>query len=135
MNQTALLRTLRWLVAAAVIVVVGIAGWQLVVVGADDPRDLRYQAWKLGLYPLKLDAALNIMINDSHRDALVVGKTNEELDRRFGSVSPVPGNTYVKYCYENSPHRGTSVLFIRNSNWMVLMKDRIADGLVLAKGC
>jgi hypothetical protein len=27
------------------------------------------------------------------------------------------------------------LLFIRNSNWMVLMKDGVADGLVLAKGC
>ena len=135
MTQTTLLRTLRWLVAATVIIVVGVAGWQFVVVGADDPRDLRYQAWKVGLYPLRIDAALNAMINDSHRDSLVVGKTSEELDRRFGSVSPVPGNTYVKYCYENSPYRGTSVLFIRNSNWMVLMKDGVADGLLLAKGC
>jgi hypothetical protein len=135
MKQTALLRTLRWLVAATVIIVVVVAGWQFVVVGADDPRDLRYQGWKLGLYPLRIDAALNVMINDSHRDSLVVGKTSEELDRRFGSVSPVPGNTYVKNCYENSPYRGTSVLFIRNSNWMVLMKDGVADGLVLAKGC
>ena len=59
MKQTALLRTLRWLVAARVIIVLGAAGWQFVVVGADDPRDLRYQAWKLGLYPLRIDAALN----------------------------------------------------------------------------
>jgi len=135
MKQTALLRTLRWFVAATVIVVVGVAGWQFVVVGADDPRDLRYQAWKLGLYSLRTDAALNVMISDSHRDSLVVGKTREEIDRRFGSVSPVPGNTYVKHCYENSPYRGTSVLFIRNSNWMVRMKDGVAAGLVLAKGC
>jgi hypothetical protein len=135
MKQTGLLRTLRWLVAATVIIVVGVAGWQFVIVGADDPRDLRYQAWKLGLYPLRIDAALSVMINDSHRDSLVVGKTREELERRFGSVSPVPGNIYVKYCYENSPYRGTSALFIRNSNWMVLMKGGFANGLVLAKGC
>jgi hypothetical protein len=135
MKQTALLRTVRSLFAAAAIIVAGVAGWQFVIVGADDPRDLRYQAWKLGLYPLRIDAALNMMINDPHRNTLVVGKTNEELARRFGSVSPVPGNNYIKNCFENSPYRGSSVLFIRNSNWMVLMKDRVADGLVLAKGC
>ena len=92
MKQTALLRTLRWLAAAMLIIVVGVAGWQFVVAGADDPRDLRYQAWKLGLYPLRIDAAFNVMINDSHRDSLVVGTTSDELDRRHGSVSPVPSN-------------------------------------------
>jgi hypothetical protein len=133
--HTSFKRTLRWLVLAAVIALLGVAGWQVLVVGHDDPRDLRYQAWKIGLYPLEVDQALNMMIGDSDRDAIVIGKTKQQLDRKFGTLSPVPGNAYIKHCYENSPYRGSSVLFVRNSNWMVRMKDGIAESLVLAKGC
>lgn len=129
------LRSLRWFAAALIVTVLGLAGWQFLIVGPGDPRDLRYQAWKLGVYPLGIDDALDTMIEDPHRDSIVIGKTKEQLASRFGFVSSAPGNGYIKYCFDNSPYRGKSVLFIRNSNWMVLMKDGTADGLVRAKGC
>ena len=129
------LRYLKWSAAALIVVVLGLAGWPFLIIGPGDPRDLRYQAWKLGVYPLRIDDALDIMIGDPRRDSVVIGKTKEQLASRFGIVSSAPGNGYIKYCFDNSPYRGKSVLFIRKSNWMVLMKDGIADGLVLAKGC
>jgi hypothetical protein len=135
MTSTSVPRPLKSFAVALIVTVLGLAGWQFLIVGPDDPRDLRYQAWKLGVYPLRIDDALGLMTGDPHRDSLVIGKTKEQLVSRFGSVSPTPGNDYVKYCYDNSPYRGKSVLFIRNSNWMVLMKDSVADSLVLAKGC
>lgn len=125
----------KWLTAALILAALGIAGWQLLIVGPGDPRDLRYQAWKLGVYPLRIDDALDIMVGDPHRDTVVIGKTRDQLASRFGFVSSGPGDAYVKYCYDNSSYRGESVLFIRNSNWMVLMKNGVAAGLVLAKGC
>ena len=131
---TAVLRSLKWSAAALIVILLGLAGWQFLI-GPGDPRDLRYQAWKLGVYPLRIDDALNIMIGDPHRDSVVIGKSKEQLASRFGFVSSAPGNSYVKSCFDNSPYRGKSVLFIRKSNWMVLMKDGIADDLVLAKGC
>lgn len=112
-----------------------VAGWQILIVGSGDPRDLRYQAWKLGVYPLRIDDALGTMVGDPHRDSVVIGKTREQLVSKFGFVSSTPGNQYVKYCYDNSPYRGESVLFIRNSNWMVLMKKGVAAELLLTKGC
>ena len=75
------------------------------------------------------------MIGDPHRNDVVIGKTKEQLASRFGFVSSTPRNDYVKYCYDNSQYRAKPVLFIRNSNWMVLMNDGMAEGLVLAKGC
>jgi len=129
------LRSLKWFAAALIITALGLAGWQLLIVGPGDPRDLRYQAWKLGVYPLRIDDALDIMIRDPHRNSVVIGKTKDQLANRFGFVSSAQGNSYVRYCFDNSPYRGKSVLFIRNSNWMVLMNDGIADGLLLAKGC
>ena len=87
------------------------------------------------MYPLHIDYALETMIEDPHRNDIVIGKTKEQLASRFGFVSSTSGNDYVKYCYDNSQYRGRSALFIRNSKWMVLMSDGMADGLVLAKGC
>jgi hypothetical protein len=135
MIRRSLPRSPRSLVVALIVAALGVLAWQFLVVGPGDPRDLRYQAWKLCAYPLRIDDALGFMIRDPHRERVVIGKSREQLVRRFGFVSSTPGNAYVTYCYDNSPFRGESVLFIRNSNWMVLMKDGVADGLVLAKGC
>jgi hypothetical protein len=135
MTSRSVPRSLKWFAAALIVTVSGLAGWQFLIVGPGDPRDLRYEAWKLGVYPLRIDYAVGMMIEDPRRDSVVIGKTKEQLVSRFGFVSSTPGNDYVRYCYDNSPYRGKSLLFIRNSNWMVLMKDGVANGLVLAKGC
>jgi hypothetical protein len=82
------------------------------------------------------DAALGTIVGDPRRDTLVLGKTKEQLVSKFGYVTSIDeANGYLKSCYENSPYRGASVLVIRNSNWMVVMKDGQAIDLVLAKGC
>jgi len=135
MTNPSLLRSIKWFVAAVVATVFGLAGWQFLLVGSHDPRDLRYQGWKLGVYPLRIDDALETMIEDQQRDSLVIGKTKEQLASKFGFVSATPGNDYAKYCYNNSQYREKSVRFIRDSNWMVLMNEGKANGLVLAKGC
>lgn len=135
MTRPSVRRFLKWFIATLIVAVLGILAWQSLVVGPGDPRDLRYQAWKLGVYPFGIDDALGIMIRDPDRDSVVIGKTKEQLVRRFGFVSSTPGNDYIRYCFDNSPYRGKPVLFIRNSNWMVLMKDGVANYLVLAKGC
>ena len=127
--------SLKWFAAVVIVAISGLLGWQFLIVGPGDPKDLRYQAWKLGVYPLHVDDALGIMIEDPHRDSVVIGKTKAQIASRFGFVSSTPGNDYVRYCYDNSPYRSMPVLFIRRSDWMVLMKDGKADGLVLAKGC
>src|ERR1700751_3331194 len=72
------LRSLRWFAVALIVTVLGLAGWQFLIVGPGDPRDLRYQAWKLGVYPLRIDDALDTMIEDPHRDSIVIGKTKEQ---------------------------------------------------------
>jgi hypothetical protein len=135
MTNPSLLRSIKWFAAALIVTVFGLAGWEFLIVGPSDPRDLRYQGWKLGVYPLRIDDALKTMIEDPKRDSLVIGKTREQLANRFGFVSATPGNESVKYCSNNSQSREKPVLFIRDSNWMVLMNDGKADGLVLAKGC
>ena len=104
--------------------------------GPGEPKDLRYLGWKLGVYPQNVDEALDTMIADSHRDNLVLGKTKEQLIKRFGFVSSVSeADEYVNYCYDNSQYRGKPVLFLRKSHWMVSLENGRANILVLVKGC
>ena len=127
---------LRFIVDGILLVLLAVLGWESLYYGPYDHKDLRYQCWKLGLFPLKIDDALETMVVDPRRDTLVLGKTKEQLVREFGYVSSIgDSNSYMKYCYDNSPYPLGSVLVIRNSNWMVVMKDGQAINLVLAKGC
>ena len=120
----------------AVLIVTGLASWQALYHGPGDRKDLRYQMWKLGLYPMDLDQATSTMVGDIFPDRLVVGKTREELVRKFGYVTSLENSSdYIRYCYFNSPYFGTPVLILRRSNWMVLMKDGRAASLILVKGC
>lgn len=117
------------------LILLAFAGWEGLYYGPYEHKDLRYQCWKHGLYPLRIDGALETMVVDPRRDTLVLGKTKEQLESKFGYVSSIGANSYVNYCYNNSPYRGSSALIIRDSNWMVVMKDGRAINLVLAKGC
>ena len=121
--------------AGALPILLALAAWETFYYGPYEHKDLRDQSWKLGVYPLKIDGALETMVVDPHRDTLVLGKTKEQLESKFGYVSSIGNNSYVSHCYNNSSYRGTSALIIRDSNWMVVMKDGRAVKLVLAKGC
>ena len=127
---------LRFFLLVVLLVIVGIALWQVTYSSPGDRKDLRYQAWKLGLYPFDLDQATSTMTGDISPDRLVVGKTKEELIRKFGYVTPLEqASEYIKFCYTNSPYYGKQVLILRHSDWMVVMEDNHAVNLVLVKGC
>ena len=127
---------MRPLIATVLLIVTGLALWQTLYHGPGDRKDLRYQAWKIGLLPMDLDKATSTMVGDIHPDRLVVGKTKEELVKKFGYVTTLDNaSEYLKYCYFNSPYYGKQVLILRSSNWMVLMKNGRAADLILVKGC
>jgi len=118
--------------------IVALGGWWATYPGPDDPKGLMYVGWRLGLPTLDPDRALGTMVGDRHRDGLVIGKTREELVRRFGFVTSLdePSSQYVRFCYNNFDYyRVKQVLILRRSNWMVVMKDDRAVDLVLVKGC
>jgi hypothetical protein len=121
---------------SVVLIFLGVALWEALFHGPNDTKDLRYQGWRLGIYPFSLDQATSTMILDVHRDDLVIGKTRGELVKRFGYVISLDqASDYIKYCYSNSDYRGKQVLFLRKSNWQVVMKNGRAEELVLVKGC
>lgn len=116
--------------------IIALEVWLFLVPNKFDARGARYAGWRLGLPTLSAQEALSPMVNDRHREDLVVGKTKDELVARFGFVSSAAdANPNAKHCYQNSPWRGHNVLFLRQSDWMVVMKDGHAVELYLAKGC
>jgi hypothetical protein len=126
----------RLIVGTVLLVVVGLVCWQALYHSPGDRKDLRYQAWKLGIYQMDLDKATDTMVGDIYPDRLVIGKTEAEIAKRFGYVTALESaSEYVRYCYFNSPYYGKHVLILRQSNWMVLMKDGRAVDLILVKGC
>jgi hypothetical protein len=109
--------------------------WFAMYPDRDDPKNIHYVLWKWQLASFDRDRALGIMTHDS-ADSLVVGKAEEELRKRFGYLNSIEeADSYVRYCYFNSPWYGKNVKMLRNSNWMVVFKNGRAAELVLVKGC
>jgi hypothetical protein len=101
-----------------------------------DPKNIKYVLWKHGLYGMDLDTASQTMIGDAKREMLVLGKTKVELRGKFGYLSTLSeASPYLRGCYENSDWKGTDVLFIRKSPWMIVFSGDKATNLVLIKGC
>ncbi len=118
------------------LMIVAVVGWILLYPPPSDPKNIEYVLWKARLYPMNLDMATGTMVGDRSRDKLVVGKTEAELRSRFGYLLPLADTTdYNKMCYESSDWKGSKVLFIRDSQWMVVFHDDKATDLVLIKGC
>lgn len=72
-------------------VIIILVGSLLAFVGAwqaeypqGEAKNLRYILWKRGLFPMDLDRAAYTMIGDAERNKLVIGKTEEQLRKRFG---------------------------------------------------
>jgi hypothetical protein len=131
-----LVRVGKILGAIILLAIVILGCWWALYPGPDDPKGFMYIGWRLGLPTIDQDRALGTMVGDVHRETLVIGKTKEELIRKFGYVTSLSeASEYIKYCYNNSDYRGKQVLFLRRSNWQVVMKDGRAESIVLVKGC
>ena len=101
-----------------------------------DPKNIKYVLWKHGFYGMDLDTTSDTMIGDASREVLVVGKTKSKLREKFGYLSTLSeASPYLRGCYQNSDWKGTDVLFIRKSPWMVVFSGDKATKLVLIKGC
>lgn len=114
-----------------------------------DPRNIYYVLWKCGLNEsINLDSALVAMSHDAQAKSRVEGLTKDQLKARFGYLRTLGEVTpYYQACYltpgsitpQNvSPAdiaaKSEDVFFLRDSPWMVVMKNGRADGLVICKG-
>lgn len=150
MNSPIQNRWLRRVVLALFLLAVGVV---LVWLGAypdeGDPRNIRYVLWKHGLNKnMDLDNALFAMVRDVSRERQVQGLTNDQLKARFGYVRTLAEVTpYYRACYFSPgvfsqgdagraeiAAKSEDAFFLRDSPWMVVMKNGKAVDLVLCKG-
>lgn len=109
-----------------------------------DPKNIDYVLWKHGLNEnMNLDHAVGGMTHDTWAVRLVSGLTVDQLRSRFGFVRTLKeARPYDQLCYtqpsaigQNGVHvESKDVLFLRNSDWMVILDQGKAVGLVLCKG-
>jgi hypothetical protein len=110
--------------------------WEATYPGIDDPKNIHYLLWKSGFASIDLDRALGTMTHDAHSESLVLGKSEDELRKRFGYLRSLDeASSYLRNCYQGSYWNGQRVMFLRNSWYMVVFKNGKATDLVLVKGC
>jgi hypothetical protein len=130
-----MLRTVIVRGAGSIILVASLAVgvWAFTYPGTDR-RGIKYVLWKAGLYKMNIDQAAFAMVGDADRDNLVVGRTKEQLENRFGNLlTPEQVSEYYRNGY-NLGWKGKDVLFIKNSPWMIVFDHGRATSLVLMKG-
>jgi hypothetical protein len=122
----------------ATLIVLGIAGffllWHATYPDDYDPKSIGYIGWKLHVLPMDPTRALGIMTHGANSDRLVLGRSRQQLQQRFGFVRTVEQvSPYLRnYCAAARP--GAEVLFLNSSNWMIVMQRDRAVELVLCKG-
>jgi hypothetical protein len=129
-----------WTLAVALFVLsafVCLVVWFALYPNRSDPKSLQYVLWKRGLYPLDPDVALGTMIGDAGRDNLVVGKSKDQLEARFGFLTPIgSASQYDQRAYQSLPIKAANreVFALRRSTWLVVFSEGKASELILIKG-
>jgi hypothetical protein len=114
-----------------------------------DPKNTYYVLWKHGLNPsMNLDSALGAMSHDVWPVRRVEGLTKDQLKARFGYIRTLAEVTpYYQACYltpgvftlgnvnrAEIAAKSEDAFFLRDSPWMVVMKNGKVVDLVLCKG-
>jgi hypothetical protein len=138
------------LIRALLFVCIGVIGtlcffrlWIAAYPDAGDPKNLNYVLWKHGLNSdMDMNTALATMTHDTWAVNRVRGLTPDQLKKRFGYVKTYEeARPYLQLCATpnaigelgNSPHEH-NVLYLRDEDWMVILKNGRAVDLVLCKG-
>ncbi|MGH9735054.1 MAG: hypothetical protein ACRD8A_10760 [Candidatus Acidiferrales bacterium] len=142
---------LRRVVLALFFVTLGVAlslvfvvVWSQSYPDPSDPKNIYYVLWKHRLNKdMNIDSALAAMSHDVWPVRQVEGLTEEQLKARFGFVRTLDEATpYLRDCYstpgsaarEETSGNKEDVMFLRDSPWMVVMKNGKAVDLVMCKG-
>ena len=109
---------------------------------ADDPKNIDYVLWKYGLNAnMNLDAALSAITHDSWPVRRVAGLSKRQLRDRFGFIrsfdetTPCGQPKDLVEVFGLGPYFGAAeAITLRDSNWVVLLKNGIAVDLLICKG-
>lgn len=118
------------------VALVGLAWRFALYTDVNDPKNMRIACWRLGLCSIDPQRAANVLIHTQNRDAMIQGKTHEDLAKMFGFLTPLDkALPYLQQCVADSPYAGHDGAFIRNGDLMVIFANGRATGTVLVKGC
>ncbi len=113
-----------------------IAGWESLYCGYYDPKNLAYVLWKHDLWKVDTSRALAVMTHDQDPASLVVGKSKDQIDKKFGPLAPMSeASAYVRGCASQEELTSGNSVMLRQSEWMVTFSDNRAVELTLVKGC
>jgi hypothetical protein len=130
---------LRRIVFALLFVLVGVllsfgvlVTWLATYPDDVDPKNIYYVLWKHGLNNnMNIDSALVAMSHDVWSEKRVQGLTTDQLKTRFGDIRTLEqASPYLRGCQGENK----DVAFLRDSPWMVVMKNGKAVNLILCKG-
>jgi hypothetical protein len=121
-------------------IVVFFLGWNAMYPAESDPKGVRYILWKEDILPMNLDKAADTMMGDADRDSLVIGKTKQQLQDRFGFILPIRKSTiglyFIRYCEPIDGWKANDDIFtIRDTWWVVHFAAGKAVDMRVAKGC
>jgi hypothetical protein len=117
--------------------------WVTAYPDAWDPKNIDYVLWKHGLNRnMNLDDALSGMTHDTWAVDRVQGLSKDQLRAKFGVVRSLSdARPYDQLCVspetvgELGTHTtGKEFVFLRDSDWMVILDKGKAVDLVLCKG-
>jgi hypothetical protein len=107
--------------------------WFLLCPAKADANGPRYVFWKWGLYPFDPQVVYGSMVADKDRESIVIGRTVEDLERRFGLLRTAGNaNEYQRYYSDRAP-RGSEVRWLGDSPWLVELDEGRAVQLRLIK--
>jgi len=111
--------------------------WTAMHANACDPKNMHYVLWKWGIAAMNLDDATCAITEDvSGKQELIIGKSRQEISRRFGYVlTPQEAGQVLKQCIPGSWAEGKNPVFIRRSNLVVTFNHDVADHVGLLKPC
>lgn len=143
-SAASLVKSMALILFGMIISIIFLLHWAKIHQSDSDPKNISYILWQLGDNPnMNLDHAMTAMVGDSWAARNLRGMTTQELRKRFGYLLDVQQvRPYDQYCYATAESvgqfgthaRGRAVLFLRDSDWMVILDQDRAIDLVLCKG-
>jgi hypothetical protein len=123
------------LIILSIVLSMIVGGWICAYPYANDPKSLGYLLWKLGLYNISIEDAVCAMIGDASREDIIIGKTKNEIEKRFGGL--IASQTLPDYLFNQ--HNllklpSDEICLIRDSPWIILFRNGKAANLILVKG-
>ena len=116
--------------------------WLALYPQKSDPKNLYYVAWKWGFPTMDPEAACENMIGDRNTEDLVMGKTVEQVRKRFVHLRENDFLFYqqaalerVKKASGKGSFEGKKIVFLGNTYWIVVFKNgRASDLIISSKG-